>query len=182
MSSVINQGSYRISGKYGEAWRDGAQLMEVTGVTAAVAIAQIDVPLAGTNKNGAKDGMITRTGGQLTIQKIDARWENDVYGFIGTDLATLRAMRDAGTPLNRTFSMQVYLDDPGALGIEAWQLDGCRLFNLPLGFQTANDLESRTYDFRWEAEQPIYAFEIQGAQVDPATGLPLISYTASPTQ
>jgi len=179
MPEQQSQGTYRINGRYGYAIRNGKQLFECTGVTATVVITQIDVPLAGLNINGVKDGVITRTGGQLMIQKIDSYWEDDIYGFVGTDLKTLRALRDAGRPNIRNFSLQVWLDDPQALGAEVWQLDGCKLYNMPLGFSTTTDLESRTYDMRWEAERPLQTFEIQGNQTDPVTGLPTISYTHS---
>lgn len=173
----INAGSYRISGRYGYAMRDARQLFEVTSVTATLTIGQTEVVLAGVNKTSVKDGTITRSGGQLMMQKIDSRWEDEMYAFISTDLATQRKNRDAGTPANRAFSMQIWLDDPSALGAEAIQLDGCRLFNLPMGFNASNDLETRTWDFRWESEQLLQAFEIQGSQTDPATGLPAIAYT-----
>jgi hypothetical protein len=177
----VNQGSYRISGRYGEAWRNGLQLFECTGVTATVQIGQTDVPLAGLNRNGTKDGIETRTGGQLMLQKIDDRWGNDLYGFLGYSLEERRKLRDAGTPPMRTFSLQIWLDDPEALGSECWELQNVRLFNLPLGFSTSNEIESRTFDFRWEAEYPLQNYEIQGNQVDPTTGLPVISYTHSLT-
>lgn len=181
MGAPVNQGSYRISGRYGEAWRDGLQLFEVTSVVATVQIGQVDVPLAGLNRNGTKDGVETRTGGQLMVQKVDDRWGNDMYGFLGYSIAERRQLRDEGKPPMRTFNLQVWLDDPEALGAEAWELIGVRLFNLPLGFNVANELESRTLDFRWEAEQPLQNFEIQGSQTDPSTGLPVIKYTHSIT-
>lgn len=182
MGQQINQGSYRMSGRFGEAWRDGVQLFEVTSVVATVQIAQVDVPLAGLNRVGVKDGQETRTGGQFVVQKVDTRWENDVYGFLGYSLADRRRLRDAGLPPMRTFSLQLWLDDPEALGAEVWQLDGVRIFNLPLGFNVANDLETRTFDFRWESEHKLSAFEIQAGRVDPSTGLPVIRFTDSTTQ
>jgi len=181
MADQINQGSFRISGRYGEAWRDGRQLFECTGVTAPLVIAQIDVPLAGSDRIGVKDGQWTRTGGQLVMQKVDSRWMNELLKA-KKDLATLRALRDAGTPISRTFSLQVHLDDPQALGAEVVEFKGVRLFNYPFGFQTANDLEGTTLDFRWEDEEVLEAFEIQAGPVDPVTGLPKITYTASMTQ
>lgn len=176
MAEQVNEGSYRISGRFGEVFREGIKLMEVTAVEFNVEIGQTDVPLSGSNKTGTKDGPETRAG-SMTVQKIDTRWENEIYAFLNYSLAERRRLRDQGRRPKRTFTMQVWLDDPDALGSEGWQLEGVRLNRLTGGFNIGDELLNREHPFRYEAERKIRAYERIGNQIDEATGLPAIRYT-----
>lgn len=182
MAEQVNEGSYRISGRFGEAFyvpQDGQppiKLIEATAVEFTVEIGQTDVPIPGKNKNGTKDGPESRSG-NMTIQKLDSRFENLVYGFLNYSLSERRRMRDAGTRPARTFTLQVWLDDPDALGAEGWQLEGVRLSRLTGGFNIGDELTNREHPFRYEQERKISAFERIGNAFDPATGLPAIRYT-----
>lgn len=176
MAEQVNEGSYRISGRFGEVFRDGLKLMEVTAVEFTIEIGQTDVPIPGSNRTGTKDGPETRTG-SMTVQKIDTRWENEVYKFLSYSLAERRRLRDLGQRPSRVFTMQVWLDDPDALGAEGWQLEGVRLTRLTGGFNIGDELLNREHPFRFEAERKIRAFERIGDQVDASTGLPAIRYT-----
>jgi len=165
---------------YGSAWRDGIQLAEVVEVTGAVDVNRIDVPLVGVTKTGYKPGREAREG-TLRVQKIDTKWEMEIYQFLSAGLAQRRRNRDAGTGTLRPFSILLEYDDPDALGIEKWQLDGCLLWRLPLGFSIGDDLVEREFPLTWEFERPIYAFKAvdspQGTSVaawyTDSTGQPL---------
>jgi hypothetical protein len=182
MAQQVNEGTYRISGRFGEAFillpeRPPMRLFEATAVTFTVEIGQEEVPIAGSNRSGVKDGPESRTDGAMTIQKLDSLLENHVYGFLNYSLRDRRRARDAGQRITRTFTMQVWLDDPDALGAEGWQLEGCRLSRLMGGFNISDIVTNRDHPFRWEAERKIKAFERIGNDIDDATGLPRIRYT-----
>lgn len=156
--AIANEGLFRFSGRYGTAWQDGVMLAEVVDATGAVTIGKIEVPLAGKRKQGTKPGGETREG-TFRVQKVDTKWEMLVYSYLSQSDDVRRANRDAGRPSISPFSVILDWDDPDALGVEQWQLDGIMLWNLPLGFSTADDLTEREYTFTWESEHPIYAFK-----------------------
>jgi hypothetical protein len=156
-ASSVSDGLYRFSGMYGSVWRDGVQLSEAVEFTGAVEVGRIEVPLVGQTKTGYKPGRETREG-TLRIQKIDTKWEMELYSFLATNLRQRRANRDRGTGSLRPFSLMLEYDDPDALGIEKWQLDGCLIWRLPLGFSIGDDLVEREFPVTWENERPIYAF------------------------
>lgn len=157
-ASNVSEGLYRFSGMYGSAWRDGIQLSEVIEFTGAVEVAQIDVPLVGQTKMGHKPGRETRAG-TLRIQKIDTKWEIEIWNLLSQNLRTRRHNRDAGIPNQRPFQLQIEYDDPDALGIEKWVLDGCLIWRLPLGFSIGDDVVEREFPITWEKETPLYAFK-----------------------
>lgn len=158
-TTSVSEGLYRMSGMYGSAWRDGALLSEVIQVTATVDVAQIDVPLAGQTKMGHKTGRETRAG-TIQYQKIDTRWEMEVWSFLSQSLDQRRAARDAGTSSGlKAFRLLIELDDPDALGIEKWQLDGCQIYRLNMGFNIGDDITQQEIPMTWETETPIYAFQ-----------------------
>lgn len=175
---INNEALFRMSGMWGEA-RDlsGRLLAEVTQVSATAEIAQIDVPLVGTNRSGQKPGRVARTG-TFSIQKIDARWELQVYRLVSADVETRRAKRGTSESVLQPFSLVVGYDDPEALGEEKWQLNGCLLWSLPLGFSIGDDIRDLEFTFTYESEQPLKAFELTGA-TNPETGLPAIRWPYS---
>lgn len=182
MADQVNAGSYRISGRYGEVFytlpgQAPIKVIEATAVVFSVDIGQEDVPIPGSPRNGTKDGVEARTDGTLSVQKLDSRFENIVYGFLNYSVDERRKMRDAGTRPPRTFTMQVWLDDPDALGVEGWQLEGVRLSRITGGFNIGDIVTARDHPFRWEAERKIKAYERIGNDVDETTGLPKITYT-----
>lgn len=179
MSPVsVNEGLYRVGGMYGAAYRDGVLLAEAVEVTVAVEVNRIEVPLTGSTKQGYKPGRETREG-TLNIQKIDSAWELEVYNFLSQNLATRRAARGTTGGALRPFSLMLEYDDPDALGYEAWQLDGCLLWRMQLGFAITDDIVNREFPLTWEAERPLSAFRRTGGVVT-ATGLPAIEYPFHP--
>lgn len=167
----VNEGLFRYGGMYGSAWRDGRLLAEVVEVTGAAEVNRIEVPLVGQTKQGYKPGRETREG-TLRVQKIDTKWELEVYNFLAAGLAQRRRNRDAGIPNLRSFTLLLEYDDPDALGIEKWQLNGVLLWRLPLGFSITDDIVEREFPITWESEAPIYAFEAKAT----ATGVPSAQY------
>ena len=168
-----NEGLYRIGGMYGAAFRDGNMLAEVVEVTAAVEVNRIEVPLAGSTKLGYKPGRESREG-TIRIQKIDDSWELELYKFLSQGLATRRAARGTGQGALRPFNIVLDLDDPDALGRIQWQLTGCLLWRMTLGFSITDDILEREFPLTWEDEKPLQSFIRQpGTQPN---GLPNVTY------
>jgi hypothetical protein len=158
-TTSVSEALERMGGMYGSAWRDGVMLTEVVQVTATIEKARIDVPLAGQTKMGHKTGREARDG-TIRIQKVDTRWEMDVWQFMSQSLDERRAARNAGNPsLFPAFQLLIEMDDPDALGIEKWQLDGCQIYRVNLGFNIGDDMTENDIPFTWESETPIYAFK-----------------------
>lgn len=172
---VNNEGLFRISGMWGEA-RDlaGSLLAEVTECSATAERARIDVPIVGTDSQHHKPGRITREG-TFRVQKIDDKWELEVYRSISASIADRRAARGTTTPLLRPFELLVGYDDPEALGESKWQLDGCLLWRLPLGFNIGDDIRDLEFPFTYEKETPLKAYHRDGT-TNASTGLPNIVY------
>lgn len=180
---VNNEGLFRMGGMWGEA-RDasGLLLAEVTEVTATAEVNRIEVPIVGTTGQSYKPGRVSREG-TFRVQKIDAKWELQVHAFVSANLAQRRAMRGTSESILKPFTLIVGYDDPDALGEEKWQLNGCMLWRLPLGFNIGDDIRDLEFPFTFESEQPLKAF-VRTGQTNPATGLPAIEKkydTALPT-
>lgn len=180
-TDTINEGAYRISGRFGEGFfvdpsgaRAPRKVIEATQIEFTFAVGQEDVPLA-ANKTGTKDGEETRTG-TLALQQIDGFFENIVLQARAGNLEARRAARDAGVRITRTFTLQVWQDDPEALGAIGYELTGVRLSSMTGGFNFSDTVTGRSYDFRYEDVRRIQTFERIGNQIDPATGLPAIAY------
>jgi len=181
MTDILNEGAYRISGRFGEGFyldpsgkRAPIKIVEATQIEFTLALGVIDVQLS-ANRTGTKDGAETRTG-VMALQQIDAWWENIVLEARSGNLAARRNARDAGQRIARTFTLQVWQDDPEALGALGYQLDGVRISDLTGGFNFADDVTNRTYNFRYEDVRRIKSFERIGNTIDPSTGLPAIAY------
>ena len=172
------EGLYRISGMYGYVIMDGFVRAEITNVTGTITIAKIEIPIVGTTRMGVKPGRETREG-TFSVQKIDSHWEKYIHGYMSQSLAARRALRGTVAGTMRSFSMQVWLDDPDALGAEVWQLNSCMIWDLPLGFNITDDVIDKSYSFGWETEKPLQSYEIVQGQHNPATGQPAITYLDS---
>ena len=165
MADNTNPGLYRFSGMYGAAYEMGqgqtpTLLSEVVEVSGAIEIGRTDMPLVGMTRNGYKPGRETREG-TIRLQKIDTRWEWKVYQYLSQNLEQRRENRDKGIANMRAFTIQFEYDDPDAVGIEKWQLNGCMIWRLPLGFAITDDVVEREFPLTWESETPIYAFEAE---------------------
>lgn len=150
--------NFRMSGAFGTAYRNNRLLADTVEVQAPVAINKITVPAVGSLDEGYKRGRITREG-TLTIHKIDSSMELEVYGLLSQSDDDRRAARDAGNPLDPTFSIVVKIDDPEALGVERWQMDGCRIWNFDLGFSQGDEITQRQFQLSWASEKPLTAFK-----------------------
>jgi hypothetical protein len=174
MPTNSNPGLYRIGGMYGAAYRGGVMLSEVVEVTAAVEVNRIEIPLTGSTKQGYKPGRESREG-SIRLQKVDTTWELEVFNFLNQSLETRRANRGTPDAVLKPFTLVLSWDDPDALGAEKWQLDGCLIWRMPLGFNITDDIRDLEFPFTWETESPLKAFKRTG-QIDPVTGLPAIEY------
>jgi hypothetical protein len=182
-ATQINEGAYRISGRFGEGFyldpsgvRPPLKIVEATQIEFTLSLAVTDVPLSG-NRTGSKDGPESRTG-VMALNQIDAFFENIVFDARAGNLDARRAARDAGHRVARTFTLQVWQDDPEALGALGYQLDGVRISDLTGGFNFGDDITARQYNYRYEDVSRIRSFERLGNQIDPSTGLPAIRYLA----
>lgn len=156
-SNTPDEGGWVFAGMWGAAFRNGVMLMEVTEVSGQLSINRVDVPLVGRSRLGHKRGRETREG-NLTIQKIDGSWEFELWKSITVGVQERRAARDAGRPLATNFNLELWHDDPDALGSEGWRLAGCQLWDLPLGINIGDDLVNRQFTMTWETEQPLRIF------------------------
>jgi hypothetical protein len=167
------EGLLRFSGLYGLAYRldpvlGHTALSDAIEVSGAIEIARIDVPLVGTARMGHKPGRETREG-TIRIQKMDTKWEMEVFNFIKS-----RRSRSTRIPM-APFSLELEYDDPDALGIEKIRLDGCLIWRLPIGFSIGDDLVEREFPLTWEDEDYLEAFK---ANLDPQ-GVPTATSLAT---
>jgi hypothetical protein len=183
VATDVNEAAYSISGNFGEAFyidptgvRPPLKIMECTELTFTKEIAVEDVQLSG-NRSGTKDGAELPGSFSMTVRKIDHWWENIVAEALNQNLAARRAARDSGVRIPRTFTLQVWEDDPEALGAIGHQLEGCRLSVYMGGFSFGETITSRQHAGRFERVRKLRAFERLGNQVDAVTGLPAIKYT-----
>lgn len=162
----VNEGLLRYGGMYGAAYGpSGNVLAEVVEVTAAVEVNRIEVPLVGTTKQGYKTGRETREG-TINIQKIDSKWEMELFRFLSQGLEARRRARDTGDhTMLRPFNLVIGFDDPDALGREKWLLEGCLLWRMTIGFSITDDIVNREFPLTWEHETPLEAF-VRGPDVD----------------
>ena len=179
----VNEAAYRISGRFGEAYyldptgvRAPRKLFEATQCSFTKSIGQTDVMLAG-NQTGTKDGAEEPGTVTLTLTQVDQFFENFIYAAFNQNLAARRAARDAGERIARTFMLQVWQDDPEALGALGWQLEGVRLSTINGGFDFSDEVTSREHSGRFERFKQIQSFERVGNEIDQDTGLPKINYT-----
>lgn len=175
-----SEGLYRFSGMYGYVIMDGHIRAEITNVTATITIAKIEIPLVGSTRMGIKPGRESREG-TFSVQKIDSHWEKYVYKYLSQNLQQRRAARGTVAGTMRPFSMQVWLDDPDALGFEVWQFNGCLIWDLPLGYNITDDAIDKSFTFGWETERPLETFEIIPGGTNPTTGQPAVQVLDSIT-
>lgn len=149
LQSALN----RYGGMFGSAWRDAKQLADVVEVTGNVEVNRIEVPLVGTTKQGYKAGRESREG-TIRIQKIDAYWEKEILDWIAGRNSADRDTQVAASAAH-VFDLKLQIDDPEAFGREAWELKGCQLWRIPLGFSITDDIIDREFPFTWEYENLI---------------------------
>lgn len=170
----VNDALWRIGGMHGRVLDlSGNVLHETITLEATTQVDRINVPIVGTGRQGHKPGRETREG-TMAIQKLDSAWEMSLYRWLSQSLDQRRRNRGRPEALMRPFSVIIEHDDPGALGYEQWQLDGCLVWALPMGMNVGDDLVQRELPLTWERETPLHAFERTGA-VD-QDGLPAIRY------
>jgi hypothetical protein len=172
---VNNEALFRVAGMWGFAQDDqGRLLAEVIEVAATATSNRIEVPIVGSSSTQSKPGRVTREG-TFRCQKIDDRWEEQVWAFISASLKKRRSLRGTGDSILKPFRLIVGYDDPEALDYEKWQLDGCLLWTLPLGFSIGDDIRELEFQFTYENETPIHTY-VRTGDIDPRTGLPAITH------
>lgn len=165
----------RFGGMYGAAYRNNFLLQEAIEVSGNTAISRIEVPLVGQTSTGYKPGRETREG-TLRIQKIDSTWAMEIYNFLGQTLASRIAARGTANATLSQFDLKLEVNDPDAYDYEAWQLENCQIWQMPVGFAITDDIIQQEIPLTWESETPIHVFE-----VNPLTGLPVDVTPASTT-
>jgi hypothetical protein len=182
MANDSNPGLYRFGGMYGAAYDAAGNLLsEIVEVSGTVTRNRIDQPLVGSTPSGYKPGRETREG-TITLQKIDTKWEYMVWKQLSQSLEERRAARDAGISLSAPFTIILEYDDPDAIGIEKWKLEGCQAdWTMTLGFSISDDIVTRDYPLTWAREEPIYAFEAKRTTTPAGTVLTPSWYTGAPT-
>lgn len=156
---AAGDGQHVISGIFGAAYQGGKLLAEVIEVQAPVEIGRVAVPQVGTAREGHKRGRETREGNMI-VHKYDTKWELFVYSYLSASLDLRRQARDdpsVDLPSD-SFSLVLTLNDPEAVGVERWHLEGVKLWRLPLGINIGEELTQREFPITWEEESPLTAF------------------------
>ena len=142
-TSGIQSALSRYGGMYGSAYIGSELLADVVEVSGNIEVNRIQVPLVGTTTQGYKAGRETREG-NIKIQKVDSFWE--------TKLLTFLQARATGTAQSPTFNLVLKHDDPDAHGSEVWNLFGCQIWRVPIGFSITDDIIDREFPLTWERE------------------------------
>lgn len=141
--SGIQSALSRYGGMYGSAWLGDTLLADVVEVSGNIEVNRIQVPLVGTTTQGYKAGRETREG-NIKIQKVDSFWETKLLTFLQT--------RATGTGDSPTFDLVLKHADPDANGNEVWNLFGCQIWRVPIGFSITDDIIDREFPLTWERE------------------------------
>lgn len=149
----------RFGGMYGSAYKDGVELVDAVEVSGSTEIQRIDIPLVGRTRMGRKAGRESSEG-TLRVQKIDTSWELFVHSFLSQSLQQRRAARGTPNATLRSFDLKVQYDDPETGGKEVWQLEGCQIWRMTLGFNITDEAVEREYPLTWEEARPIETFTI----------------------
>jgi hypothetical protein len=173
-NASLNEALWRFGGMHGRVLDlKGNLLHEAISLSADVNVAKISVALAGTDRTGFKPGRQTREG-TLTVQKLDTAWELNIYRWLNMSLDEQRALRGSDEALMRPFSLIIEHDDPGALGYEQWQVDGCLIWQMSIAMNIGEELLQKQIPISWERETPLHAFERTGQIA--SNGLPAVQY------
>lgn len=176
-NAMLNEALWRVGGMHGRVLDlNGNLLHEAVEVAAEVQINRISVPIAGSSRTGYKPGRETREG-SITVQKLDTAWEMNVYQWLTQTLDDRRLRRGTPEALMRPFSLIIEHADPGALGYEQWQLDGCLVWSLQLGMNIGDDVRQMQLPLTWERETPLHAYQRTGQLT--AEGLPAVNYVGA---
>lgn len=160
----------RYGGMYGAAYINNWLLQEGIEVSGNVAVARVEVPLVGTTRMGYKTGRETREG-TMRIQQIDSTWALQVFQFTGQTLADRINARGTTNATFPSFDLVLSVNDPDAYDKETWQLTGCQVWQMPVGFSITDDIIQRELPLTWEGENPLHAFV-----VNRKTGVPQVVY------
>lgn len=181
-TELTNEGAFRVNGRFGEGWlvRGRAtplKLLEATQITFSREKEQQDVQLAG-NRTGTKDGAWGAVTGQMNLTMIDSTLQNLVLASAYDTVEQRRAARNSGQRTLTTFDLEVWLDDPDALGAFAWVVKGVRLSRVQGGFDFGQTITLEEHPFRADSFRQIAAFERIGNTIG-EDGLPAVRYTAN---
>jgi Phage tail tube protein len=176
-NAMLNEALWRYGGMHGRVLDlNGNLLHEAIEVQAEVQVDRINVALAGTTRTGYKPGRETREG-SITVQKLDTAWEMNLHRWVNLSADQRRELRGTPTALMRPFSLIIEHADPGALGYEQWQLDGCLIWSMNIGMNIGDDVRTNQLPLTWERETPLHAFERTGVIGD--DGLPAIKWVGA---
>lgn len=154
--AILADSMRRYGGMYGKAFKNGKILADLVEVSGNIEVAKIQVPLVGTTKQGYKAGRESREG-SIKIQKIDAAWEIDLLNWLKGRQEGLTESGKRTNTDSHVFDLQIVIDDPEAYDYESWQLLGCQIWRVPLGFSITDDIIDRELPFTWESETLIHA-------------------------
>ena len=161
-SNVTNQIEEReVNSEWGQIWVNGHYQQDLIAFTGTAAIGRTEVAVAGNDKTVYRTTRQTRDG-TLSYRKADSRWEYLILNFMGLTANDKRALRAQGIDPWPRLQLLIVLDDPDSWGAEILQLDGVRLWSIPLGY-TGADIIQRDIPVTWESEQLLLAVSRPGA-------------------
>ena len=165
-SGVTNQLEEReVNSEWGQLWINGHYQQDLVAFTGTAAVGRTEVAVAGNDKTVYRTTRQTRDG-TLSYRKADSRWEYLILNFMGLTANDKRALRAQGIDPWPRLQLLIVLDDPDSWGAEILQLDGVRLWSIPLGY-TGADIIQRDIPVTWESEQLLLAIPRPGA-ADPS--------------
>jgi len=155
--SGIQSALSRYGGMYGAAYVNGTLLADVVEVSGNIEVAKIQVPLVGTTTQGYKAGRESREG-NIKIQKVDSYWETNLLTWLQARAASISTNAAGVTSVSRStytspsFDLVLRHDDPDAHSSEVWNLFGCQIWRVPIGFSITDDVIDREFPLTWERE------------------------------
>lgn len=152
----------RIDGIYGEVWQEGQYQGDIMELQGSIQIEQRQIPRAGTTATVFRRGRVTRQG-QLTLGKVDSRFEQLIIGWASYSVEDRRRLRSLGhNPWPDTW-LTVKLDDPDSWGLEEIQLRGVKFWEISIGYGQG-DLITQSLPFTWESESLMQGIARPGNQ------------------
>jgi Phage tail tube protein len=160
-SGVTNQIEEReVNSEWGQLWVNGFYQQDLVAFTGTAAIGRTEVAVAGSDTTVYRTTRQTRDG-TISYRKSDSRWEYLILTYMGLSANDKRALRAQGIDPFPQIQLLVVLDDPDSWGAEILQLNGVRMWSMPLGY-TGADIIQRDIPVTWDSEQLLLAIPRPG--------------------
>jgi hypothetical protein len=151
-----------IDGNYGEIFYNGVYQGDITDITGTVVIAKQEIPVAGSDRVVLRRGRVARDG-NITILKVDSRFEALILGYAGMTPQERREKRGQGIAVMPGVQLIVKLTDPDSWGTEEIQLRGVKFWQTSIGF-APNAMVTDSIPITWNTESILNAIPRPGEE------------------